>query len=145
MYKVRYKTEEEKEKYSFQGFAGEPESIVIEEELDPKRKGFVLAHEIGHVRFPVQRKRLSVAERRKLSDKDYIRYCAETDVTGLLDELYADYFVLKESDSVYNKREARKHIRWIKSTFTRSLSPIQIKRLDAVARRLVDYEGPEIK
>ena len=142
--RIRYKTKQE-DKVSYQGYAGIPGEIVIEPTLPTPRKGFILSHEIGHKKYPGTFRRLSLEDRKKLSDEEYIQLNADTDVEGLFEELCADYYVLRISKNVYNIRETKKHLRWTKKGFSHQLTPEMIERLDRVARRRVGYMGPEVK
>jgi len=140
--RIRYKTKEDK--VSYQGYAGISGEIVVDPELSTARKGFVLSHEIGHKKYPGTFRRPSLEEQKKLSDEEYIQLNVDTDIEGFLGELCADYYVLRVSKNTYNVREAKKHLRWIKKSFSHQLTSEMIERLDRVARRRVGYVGPGV-
>lgn len=137
---VRYMTPEEEELFEYStGIAeefSEPKYIALHRGYSPKSMARTFAHELGHVRYPVE-----IAHTLKSGE--------ETDdwesfhVLDLFRELCANYYTLR-----YQPRSGK--TKWLIRQEKRlaredGLTSSMIARVDRVARERVGFTGREVK
>ena len=117
---------------------GSIEAIRVHPKLPIERKGQVLAHELGHVRYPTKA---------NIGVWDYFGRDAKRSAYGRLEyifgELGANYYELKLHPYSTAAKENIKY--WKGEAFALGLSRGQINRLDRLAKRRVDYTGRSVR
>jgi len=143
----------EKEKGSFHEgriqFSDEKglKQIILREELPTIRRGEVLRHELGHLKFDFRN--IGVADpflEPEGEDEDLTEYTREERLAywqQLAEELVASYFALK---GFPKSKDIRRNIYFLKSeALSRGYSPKQVSLLESKATSLVGYQGRPVK
>ena len=117
--------------------------ITLKQSLGPKKLGPVLAHEIGHIKYPWYSYPEPPGAAKETKEADRARREAELDTEWLFNELVANYYALtiRPGDkSIVNFIKLDK-----KDAKRAGIPSLYISRIDEVARSRVDYKGQEVR
>lgn len=147
--KIRFMTKKEEVMYpAVRGYLDKPikpSVIGIKRSPDPEEMGFEVAHELGHLKHPIdvfefkkeERRYKTLKARLRQIDRESERLAAVT----TLSELCANYYTLTVRP---NDIMAIEHLKSVIEYAGLHMNPEQIRRIDKVARFRTGYKGPEI-
>ena len=121
-----------------------PVEVLIKKSGNKKEEAFVFAHEIGHTKHGVPwdiaqepKEHKTLKARFRQIDRESLRL----GVLSLFAELCADYYALTVRPG---DRMAIEHAKGVAESYTKDMTPEQIRRIDLVARNRVSYTGKSI-